>query len=65
MCRAPVGRVIGIEEGRITIDCNGKTRCLNSKLVNVKKGDYVLFSADIAIDKIDKEEAEMILGNVR
>lgn len=64
MCQAPVGKVISIEEKRILIEYNGKKRVLNSKLPDIKKGDYVTFSLDMAIDKIDKEEAEIILGTM-
>jgi hydrogenase maturation factor len=62
MCQTPVGKVVGVGEKSITVECNGKLRELKSKLVDVKKGDYVEFSLDIAIDKIDEEEAKMILG---
>jgi len=66
MCQAPVGRVININEGSITIEYNGRTRELRSKLLKeVKNGDYVLFSLDIAIDKVDREEAEIILKGMK
>jgi hydrogenase maturation factor len=67
MCQAPVGKVIDIDNSkdRITVEYNGKKRELRSKLVDVKKGEYVLFSLDIAIEKIDKEEAMMILGGMQ
>lgn len=64
MCQATVGKVIGIGKGRITVECNGKTRELDAKLVQVKKGDYVLFSADIAIERVEKDEADEIMGRV-
>jgi hydrogenase maturation factor len=63
MCQAPIGKVVDAKGGEITVDYKGKRRKLRSRLLDVKKGDYVLFSLDIAIDKVDKEEAEMVLGN--
>lgn len=65
MCQAPVGKVVSMNKGRITIEYNGKRRVLLSKFLDVKKGEYVLFSLDIAIDKVDKEEAEMILTGMK
>jgi len=65
MCQAPVGKVVKVDKKSIVVEYNGKKRELNSKLVNVKEGDYVLFSLNIAIEKVDKEEATMILGDVR
>jgi hydrogenase maturation factor len=62
MCRAPVGKVITIEKGRLTVEYNGRLVGLRSNLQQIKTGDYVLFSSGIAIDKIDEEEALTILG---
>ena len=65
MCQAPVGKVISFDKTSITIDYSGNTRTLKSKHLDVKKGDYVLFSLDIAIDKVDEEEAMAIMGNMK
>ncbi len=65
MCQAPVGKVVGVGEGTLTVEYNGKTRELRSRIPNVGSGDYVTFSTDIAIDKIDREEAEAILGDMK
>lgn len=65
MCQAPVGKVVSLDKEGITVEYKGKTRKLRSKLLDVKKGDYVLFSLDIAIDKVDAEEAEAILGDMK
>lgn len=65
MCQAPVGRVISVGDKRITVKYKGRTRKLNSRLADVKVGDYVLFSLDIAIDKVDEEEARMITSRMR
>ncbi|MGD0728765.1 MAG: HypC/HybG/HupF family hydrogenase formation chaperone [Candidatus Micrarchaeaceae archaeon] len=64
MCQSPVGKVIKVNDSTILIEHKGKTRELDSKLVDVKVGEYVMFSLNIAIDKIDEEEAKMILGEL-
>lgn len=63
MCQAPIGKVTKVSEGKLVVDYKGKEMELKSKLQNVKKGDYILFSYNIAIDTVDKEEAEMILDD--
>ncbi|MGA3020945.1 MAG: HypC/HybG/HupF family hydrogenase formation chaperone [Candidatus Micrarchaeales archaeon] len=62
MCQGLVGKVVKMDKDSIIVECRGETRKLRSKLSDVKIGDYVMFSLDIAIDKVDKEEAEMISG---
>jgi hydrogenase maturation factor len=64
VCQALVGKVVKAGGEKITVECNGKTRELRSNLVNVKEGDNVLFSLDIAIEKIDEEEAKIIRGEM-
>ena len=61
VCQATVGKVTGVDKGRITVEYNGGVRELDSKLVKVVEGDYVLFSADIAIEKVEKDDAEEIM----
>jgi hydrogenase maturation factor len=65
MCQAAVGKVLSVDGDRLTVSYNGKTRVLRSKLAGVAAGEYVQFSLDIAIDRIDKEEAEAILGDMQ
>ncbi len=65
MCQAPVGRVIEASPKGLLIEYNGKRRELRSRLTDVNAGDYVLFSVDITIEKVDKEEAEAILGDMK
>lgn len=64
MCQAPVGKVKSVNGNEVTIEYNGKSRVLRSKLPDLKEGDYVQFSLDIAIDRIDEEEAKAILGEM-
>jgi hydrogenase maturation factor len=62
MCQATVGKVMGVGKGSIAVDYNGKKIELDSKLVKVEKGDYVLFSGKIAIEKVEKDDAEEMMG---
>lgn len=65
MCQGFIGKVISVDKDSITVEYNGEELRLNSKLLNanmVNEGDYVLFSSDLAIDKVDKDEAEMMRG---
>lgn len=64
MCQVPVGKVVRVGKKSITIDYKGERRELRSKLADVREGDYVQFSLDIAIDKIDPEEAALITGDM-
>jgi hydrogenase maturation factor len=64
MCQAPVGRIIKINKDKITIECKGELKELKSKLTDVKRGDYVMFSTNIAIEKVEPEEAKVIMGEV-
>jgi hydrogenase maturation factor len=62
MCQAPVGKVLSVDSGKLTVEYMGERKVLRTKLQGVKAGEYVLFSSGIAIDIVDKEEAEAILG---
>jgi hydrogenase maturation factor len=64
MCQVLVGKVTEVNGTAITVEREGKREKLNAKLVAVEKGDYVTFSKGMAIEKIDKEEADMLLGNL-
>jgi hydrogenase maturation factor len=48
---------------RITVECKGKRAGLKSFVTGLAIGDYVIFSSNIAVDKIEKEEALLILGD--
>ncbi len=65
MCQAPVGKVVEVNENGLVVEYNGKRRELRSKLAEIGRGDYVLFSVDIAIEKVDPEEAKFILGDMK
>ena len=62
MCQASVGRVLTVKGDKGTVEFRSKKLELNTELVNIKKGDYVLFSGGIAIQKLSKEEALKVMG---
>ncbi|MDE1865045.1 MAG: HypC/HybG/HupF family hydrogenase formation chaperone [Candidatus Micrarchaeota archaeon] len=65
MCQAPVGKVLEVRGDRLVVDVKGKRRELRSRLPGIGVGDYVSFSLDIAIDRIEKEEAEAVLEGMK
>jgi hydrogenase maturation factor len=60
MCQIAVGKVLSASNGKVRVKYKGNVCELNSKLVDLKEGDYALFSSGIAIEKMDKEEAEQL-----
>ena len=59
MCQIAVGKVLSVGNGRVLVRYKDGVRELNSKLVDLEEGDYALFSSDIALEKVDEEEAEL------
>ncbi len=60
MCQVAIGKVLSVSDGIVRVKYKGGVRELNSKLVDLKEGDYALFSSGIAIEKMDEEEAELL-----
>jgi hydrogenase maturation factor len=65
MCQASVGKVVKVGKNEVTVESRGREVALGSRIPDVKEGDYVLVSGKIAVDKIDEEEARILLGNVK
>lgn len=65
MCQAPLGKVIAVGNGSITVEYKGKPLVLDSRLIKVEKGDYVFFSGNIAVEQVGKEDAELLLDAER
>jgi hydrogenase expression/formation protein HypC len=62
MCVAVPAEVVEIIEHNALVNFGGVTKLVNIDLVSdVKVGDYVLLHAGCAVQKIDKEEAEITL----
>ncbi len=64
MCQAPIGKVTSIGSKMITVEYRGKQIDLRSKLADISVGDYVMFSVDVAVDKVSEDEATMALGGL-
>lgn len=62
MCVAVPGKVIEIKGNRAKIDIMNNICEVNIQLVSVNVGDYVLIHAGCAIDVLEKDMAEEILG---
>ena len=66
MCLAVPGKVIEKVGNRAKVDFgDGTTREVNTMLVEVNVGDYVLVHAGFAIEKVNKEAAEETLKLLR
>jgi hydrogenase expression/formation protein HypC len=61
MCVAYPGRVVETCGRRAKADFAGNIVDVNTGIVDVKVGDYVLVHAGLAIEVMDQEKAESIL----
>lgn len=61
MCLTIPAKVISVEKNKAAVDFVGKKQKVDTQLVKVKVGDYVMISNGFAIKKVDKKEAEEIL----
>ncbi|MFC2143374.1 HypC/HybG/HupF family hydrogenase formation chaperone [Candidatus Aenigmatarchaeota archaeon] len=61
MCMASLGQIIEINGKAAKAMINKKEMVIAIDLVDVEKGDYVLCSGGIAIEKLTKEEAEKMI----
>jgi hydrogenase assembly chaperone HypC/HupF len=62
MCQAILGKIIQLKGKEAIVEIKGTKRKINTELVDVKKGDYVLCSLNIAIEKVEPEEAKQMIG---
>lgn len=58
MCLTIPGKIVSIEGNKALISQAGNMKQVNVSLITAKVGEYVLVSADMAIQKLSKEEAE-------
>ena len=62
MCLTIPGKVIKIEEKKITVDYGSEKRTVEINLIdNLKIGDHIVVSNKIAIAKIPEEKAKKFL----
>ena len=62
MCLTIPAKVISLEKGKATVDFVGRKQKIDTQLVKIKAGDYVMVSNGFAIKKVNKKEAKEILG---
>ena len=60
MCLTIPAKVISIEKNKATVDFAGKKQEVDTQLVKVKVGDYVMVSNGFVIKKVDKQDAKEI-----
>lgn len=67
MCFAVPGRIILIEKNnKALVDFMGHKKKIDISLVsNVKKGDYIITKNNLALNKIEKREAENIFRIIK
>ncbi len=66
MCLATPSKIIKIEGDWATVQSEDHTHKVNLGLVkDVKVGDYIIVHADLALNKIQKQEAEKILKMIK
>lgn len=64
MCITVVGKILNLDENVALVKLKKSTRKVRTDLVDVKKGDYIYVSGNLAIEKIEKKEAEQILNSM-
>ena len=60
MCLTIPAKVISLEKGKAIVDFNGEKEEVDTQLVKVKVGDYVMVSNGFVIKKVDKQDAKEI-----
>ncbi len=61
MCLAIPGKVIEIEKDRFIVDYGAERREAIATVVEVRKGDYVIVSNKVIVEKVKKDDAEKFL----
>ena len=61
MCITTIGKIIKVEKNKALVQLKKSRREIRIDFVDAKKGDYIYVSGDLAIEKIDKKDAEKIL----
>ncbi len=61
VCITVVGKITEVKGKKGIAEVEGKKREMDLSLVKVKKGDYISCALNVAVEKLDAEEAEEIL----
>lgn len=62
MCLTIPAKVISVEKDKATVDFVGKKQKVDTQLVKISVGDYVIVSNGFAIKKVHNKEAKEILN---
>jgi hydrogenase assembly chaperone HypC/HupF len=61
MCITAIGKIIRLDKNKALVQLKKSTREVRTDLLDVKEGDYIYVSGKLAVEKVEKEEAEKIL----
>lgn len=61
MCLAVPAKIISLEKDQAIVDFNGKKQKVDTRLIEIKAGDYAIVSNGFVIKKVNKKEAEELL----
>lgn len=61
MCLTIPGRIVKLKGRKAEVEIEGKKRLVDCAVVKVKKGDWVLVQADLAVEKVSEDEAKEVL----
>lgn len=61
MCITTIGKILRVKNKTAIVQLKKSTREVRIDLVDAKEGDYIYLSGNLAIEKIEKGEAEQIL----
>jgi len=65
MCLAIIGKIKKITKEISIVDINGIEKEINTSLVDIKIGDFVMIHAGFAIEKITQQEATEIKNDFK
>ncbi len=65
MCLSIPGKIIKAEENNYTIDYGSEQRTVETSLVDVKPGDYVIISNKIILAKVPGDKAKKFLEIIK
>ena len=63
MCLAIPGKIIKInKDNKVIVDFSGNKKEVDTSLINsLRKGDWLIVKKDLAINKVDKKDAQEII----
>ncbi|MEK6942259.1 MAG: HypC/HybG/HupF family hydrogenase formation chaperone [archaeon] len=62
MCVTIVGKVLEVNGKKGIVEVDGKQREMDFSLAKIKRGDFVSCALNLAVEKIENEEAISILN---